>query len=78
MFKAVFTQPTSSGFKAWNNLVAVFIFISCITLALDTVPDLSESYHSLFNTIEWVAVVIFTLDYLGNLVFSEKGRSRNG
>lgn len=73
MFKSVFTQPASPGFKAWNNLVAVFIFVSCITLALDTVPDFADIYHGLFNTIEWVAVVIFTLDYLGNLAFSEKG-----
>lgn len=73
MLKSVFSQPTSAAFKAWNNVVALFIFISCITLALDTVPDLSDSYHNLFNTIEWVAVVIFTFDYLGNLAFSEKG-----
>jgi len=73
MLKSVFTQPASPGFKAWNNLVAVFIFVSCITLALDTVPDLSETYHGLFNAIEWVAVVVFTLDYFGNLAFSEKG-----
>ena len=73
MLKSVFTQPTSAGFKAWNNLVALFIFISCITLALDTVPDFSETYHGLFSTIEWVAVAIFTADYVGNLVYSDKG-----
>lgn len=73
MLKSVFAQPASKGFKAWNNLVTLFIFVSCITLAMDTVPDFSQTYHSLFSTIEWVAVAIFTLDYLGNLVFSEKG-----
>ena len=73
MVKSIFAEPTSSGFKAWNNLVAFFIFISCVTLALDTVPEVFDQYDWLFNLIEWVSVIVFTFDYIGNLLYSEKG-----
>jgi voltage-gated potassium channel len=73
MLKAVFSDPASAGFKKWNNLVALFIFISCVTLALDTVPVLFDEYDKTFEFIEWLSVGVFTLDYLGNLIYSEKG-----
>jgi len=72
MVKSMFAQPTSSSFKIWNNLVAVFILLSCISLALETVPELVEKYHPFFNAIEWTSVIIFTIDYFGNLTYSEK------
>ena len=73
MLKAVFSDPASAGFKKWNNLVALFILISCVTLALDTVPEIFDDYDKTFEFIEWVSVGVFTLDYLGNLFYSEKG-----
>jgi voltage-gated potassium channel len=72
MIQQFFADPTSKGFKFWNNVVALFIFISCVSLALDTVPDVFDAYESWFTFIEWVSVAIFTLDYLGNLAYSEK------
>ena len=75
MVKSIFAEPTSAGFKAWNNLVALFIFISCVTLALDTVPEVFDAYDHVFYVVEWLSVAVFTLDYVGNLMYSEKGLS---
>ena len=72
MVRSIFSQPTSAGFKLWNNFVALFIFVSCVTLALDTVQEIFDEYGHVFKVIEWISVGVFTLDYIGNILFSEK------
>jgi len=72
MIKQTFSNPNSASFQIWNKLIAVFIFISCIVLALDTIPEVAASYEHGFAVVEWVSVTLFTLDYIGHLVYSEK------
>ena len=72
MVRSIFSQPTSAGFKLWNNFVALFIFVSCVILALDTVQEIFDEYGHVFKVIEWISVGVFTLDYIGNILFSEK------
>ena len=46
-------------------------FGSCVSLALETVPEFADKYHQEFFIMEWLSVGIFTIDYLANLFFSE-------
>lgn len=66
-----FNDPTQPSFRLWQSTVAIFIFLSCIALAMETVADIEVKYHTEFMIIEWVSVAIFTIDYLGSLFFSE-------
>ena len=68
-----FSDPSSKIFVYWHNLVTVFIFSSCITLALETVEGMSPAIHRYLEIFEFAAVFIFTLDYMGNLAFSAQG-----
>ena len=68
----VFNDPTDARYRLWHTVVAVFIFISCIALALETVPELDSRFHAEFMTLEWISVAIFTVDYIANLLFSEQ------
>ena len=73
MLKNSFTNPHSLAFRVWNTLIATFIFVSCISLALETVPEIERDFQKVLFWIEWISVGIFTLDYLGNLVYSTHG-----
>lgn len=46
-------------------------FISCLSLAGETVEPYATNQAELFRWIEYVAVMFFTIDYLGNLYFAK-------
>ena len=73
MLKKTFTDPHSASFQIWNKLIAVLIFVSCVLLALDSIPEVAQQYEHAFFVVEWFSVAIFTADYIGHLVYSEKG-----
>jgi len=57
-----FTDPHSALFRVWHNLVTVLIFVSCIALALETVPEIEKNHHAALFWVEWLSVVVFTID----------------
>jgi len=71
--KQAFLDSQSHTFHVVNDLLAIVTFVSIVSLVLETVPSLSEYAH-LFLIIEWVAVVIFTLEYVGRLSVSQPRR----
>lgn len=73
IMQRAFTDPTHTSFRFWHNLVTFFIFGSCISLTLETVPEIASHFEHEFMVIEWVSVIIFTIDYIGNLIYSERG-----
>mgnify|MGYP006278403427 FL=1 len=68
----VLADPQHKLFGLWQTVVTVFIFASCITLALETVPELAKNFEREMAVLEWVSVAIFTIDYLANLIHAEK------
>ncbi len=71
VLEQIFTNPLSMNFKRWARLINSLIFISCISLALETIDEYSNTYTQLFWNIELTSVFFFTLDYLGNLYFAK-------
>ena len=47
------------------------IFISCITMTLETVEPFATEQAWFITGVEYVAVAFFTIDYLANLVFAK-------
>ncbi|MEM7183589.1 MAG: ion transporter [Spirochaetota bacterium] len=72
ILQRTFKDPTYAGFAHWQNVIAFFIFTSCLALSLETVPEVYTAYPQTFRALEWLSVVIFTVDYFGNLLLSEK------
>jgi voltage-gated potassium channel len=68
--KQTFTQPTHPYFSRWQALINFWIFISCLTLALETVEPFASENEALFYWIEITAVSFFAIDYLANLYFA--------
>jgi len=71
LFRRIFTVPTSEAFRVWVGLVNFWIFVSCISLAGETVEPYATVHARLFDIIEYAAVAFFTIDYLGNLYFAK-------
>jgi hypothetical protein len=69
----IIADPHYRGFRIWHSLVTVLIFASCITLSLETLQEIAIEFEDAFFFVEWLSVTIFTLDYLGNLLYSGKG-----
>ena len=71
----IFHDPGYDLFIKWNSIVNLFIYLSCIAIALETVDAVKTAYHQELLIFEWISVVVFTLDYLGN-VYTAKDRLR--
>jgi len=67
----LFTNPLSTSFQAWVSIVNFWIFVSCLTLAGETVEPYATEHGGLFKLVEYTAVLFFTFDYLGNLYFAK-------
>lgn len=68
--RLAFADTKSQTYKKVNNFFALLTIISIVSLVLETVPGLS-SYETAFLIIEWVAVVLFTLEYIGRMIISK-------
>ena len=68
----MFTDPTHHKYQAWQTVVTIFILASCLGLALETVPEFNAKYGDILQTVEWISVVVFTIDYIANLLYSEE------
>ena len=68
--RQTFTEPTHPAFSRWQAVINVWIFISCLTLALETVEPFASGNANEFYWVEITAVAFFALDYLGNLYFA--------
>ena len=70
LWRDMFTNPHSNAFRRWVGIINFWIFISCLSLALETVEPYASAHASWFHAIEIIAVTFFTIDYLSNLYFA--------
>ena len=63
----IFHDPSYTYFIIWHQVVNFFIYMSCVMIALESIEELDAVYHHEFMVIEWISVVFFTCDYLGNI-----------
>jgi voltage-gated potassium channel len=71
VMESIFTQPTSKAFTRWVSVINLWIFISCLSLAGETVEPYATEHANLFKLIEYFAVFFFTIDYLGNMYYAK-------
>jgi len=66
----VFYRVGAPGLFLVNDTLAIVTLISVLALALETVPELAP-YEGVFFVLEWVAVIVFSLEY-GARIFVHK------
>lgn len=55
---------SSAASKAFNIFIITVIILNCIAMLFETVGDFYKSHPQLFNMIELISVIIFTVEYL--------------
>jgi len=65
-----FNKPNTQTYKVVNNFFALLTIVSIISLVLETVPGLSH-FQTLFLIAEWIAVILFSLEFIGRLIISK-------
>lgn len=65
-----FVNTETKTFHLTQDFFAFLTIVSIVALVLETVPSLS-SYSQTFLVVEWIAVILFTFEYVARLVVSK-------
>jgi voltage-gated potassium channel len=69
-----FNLPTNRYFTIVNDVLAALTLLSIACIVLETVPSL-DRYHPLMLSIEGIALVCFTIEYLARIYSAPKRRA---
>jgi voltage-gated potassium channel len=70
--KTIILRSDTKAGRAFDITIQVLIILSLISFSLETLPNLSEQAYSIFNSIETVIVMIFSIEYLLRILVAEK------
>ena len=63
IYKIIYFSDTPAG-KFFDISLLVLILLSTIIIMLETVPDLSAQYYTIFYSLEFIITILFTLEYI--------------
>lgn len=66
-----FDDPRNKYFAFANTVLAFMTLVSVAAIALETVESF-QKYHFVFKGIEWIAVVLFSTEYVARLFTNKK------
>jgi voltage-gated potassium channel len=69
--RTVFESDTKAGLY-FDITIQVLIAVSLISFSIETLPGLSDSTYALLANIEFVIVIIFSIEYILRVMLSEK------
>lgn len=67
LHEVIFEADTPAG-KAFDIALLITIVASVVIVMLDSVEDLNRRYGSVFNVLEWLFTVLFTIEYVLRLI----------
>jgi voltage-gated potassium channel len=68
----LFTESDTLTRRAWQIIQGVLIVVSCLSMLLETFEPYRAGFAGFISSIELTAIAFLTIDYLGNLFFSEE------
>ena len=74
LYIIIFEADTFWG-KAFDVALLIAILLSVITVALESVKSLGNSYQNVFNALEWVFTFLFTIEYILRLWVTPRKRA---
>lgn len=69
-FREIFDNPAIPYFGLLNNILALVTLVAIAVVALETVASL-QKYQVIFVTLEYIAVFIFSIEYLARVYFAK-------
>lgn len=73
ILRQAFLKPNNKIYFLVNDVLAFVTIVSILAVVLETVASLAD-YAFWFLVVEWVAVVIFTAEYIGRLIVTKPKR----
>ena len=71
LYKIIFETDTKAG-RLFDIFLLWIILVSVITVVVESVPSIGNSYPNVFYTIELLLTVIFTIEYIVRIWVSPK------
>jgi voltage-gated potassium channel len=71
LYQMIFNTDTKSG-KTLDTIIMILILLSILCVLLESIPWIRLDYSHLFNIIEWVFTVLFSLEYILRISCVEK------
>jgi voltage-gated potassium channel len=69
--KIVFETDTKAGLY-FDITIQILIAVSLVSFSIETLPGLSDSTYDLLANIEFVIVIIFSIEYILRVILSER------
>lgn len=67
LYTIIFEADTPKG-KAFDVALIISILLSCIVVLLDSVENINIEYGSLLFVLEWIFMIIFTVEYILRII----------
>ena len=67
LHEIIYEADTPAG-KLFDILLLILILISVLVVMLETVAPIQAIHGELFNTIEWVITILFTIEYILRII----------
>ncbi len=71
LVRKIFDDPKDKYFSLVNDVLSSATIVSILVIVLETVSSLSV-YNVVFLVVEWLAVALFSLEYIGRLWSAKK------
>lgn len=71
LHEIIYEADTPAG-KFFDIALLVFILLSVILVALESVPWIDQQYHDELHQAEWLITIIFTLEYFIRIIAIQK------
>ncbi len=61
--KSIIEQNDTRWGRSFDLFIQALIVLSLICFSIETLPDISDRIRKVLNIIEWITVIIFTIEY---------------
>ncbi|MEZ4908878.1 MAG: ion transporter [Saprospiraceae bacterium] len=67
LHRIIYEADTPAG-KLFDVVLLILILFSILIIMLETVPSIDSKYHHIFNLIEWIITILFSIEYIARII----------
>lgn len=71
LHEIIYEADTPAG-KSFDVIILIMILASIILVMLESVSFINDKYSSLFNSLEWLITIVFTIEYFLRIITINK------
>ena len=74
LHEIIYEADTSAG-KSFDVIILIMILASVILVMLESVSYIDQEYATLFNILEWIITIVFTIEYFLRIIAISKPKN---